>query len=70
MGVAVYDRKGHVMAITSELGQVMTATPPEVIPAMAEGHGGESFVRVSEKSPCRFLRCRCIARMKLWVGWR
>ncbi len=50
MGVAVYDRNGHVMAITSELGEVLTSTPPEVIKAMAEGHGESSFVRVG-KSP-------------------
>lgn len=46
LGVAVYDRQGKTMAITSELGQLLTATPPEVTKAMAEGHGESSFVRV------------------------
>jgi alpha,alpha-trehalose-phosphate synthase [UDP-forming] len=52
LGVAVYDRQGKVMAITSELGQVLTATPPEVTRAMAEGHGESSFVRVG-KTPAQ-----------------
>jgi alpha,alpha-trehalose-phosphate synthase [UDP-forming] len=52
LGVAVYDRHGKVMAITSELGQVITGTPPEVTKAMAEGHGESSFVRVG-KTPAQ-----------------
>ena len=52
LGVAVYDRQGKVMAITSELGQVLSATPPEVTRAMAEGHGESSFVRVG-KTPAQ-----------------
>jgi alpha,alpha-trehalose-phosphate synthase [UDP-forming] len=52
LGVAVYDRQGKTMAITSELGQVLTAIPPEVTKAMAEGHGESSFVRVG-KTPAQ-----------------
>jgi alpha,alpha-trehalose-phosphate synthase [UDP-forming] len=48
LGVAVYDRQGKTMAITSELGQLLTATPPEVTKAMVEGHGESSFVRVGK----------------------
>ena len=48
LGVAVYDRQGQVRAITSELGAVLTAPPPEVFKAMAEGHGESSFVRVGK----------------------
>jgi alpha,alpha-trehalose-phosphate synthase [UDP-forming] len=52
LGVAVYDRQEKTMAITSELGQVLTAIPPEVTKAMAEGHGESSFVRVG-KTPAQ-----------------
>jgi alpha,alpha-trehalose-phosphate synthase [UDP-forming] len=45
LGVAVYDRQGKVIAITSELGAVLTTTPPEVGKAMAEGHEESSFAR-------------------------
>ncbi len=46
LGVAVYDRQGKVVAITTELGQVLKATPPNVIQAMAQGQSESSFVRV------------------------
>jgi alpha,alpha-trehalose-phosphate synthase [UDP-forming] len=46
LGVAVYDRQGKAVAITSELGQVLKAAPPNVIQAMSEGHGESSFVRI------------------------
>jgi alpha,alpha-trehalose-phosphate synthase [UDP-forming] len=45
LGVAVYDRQGKVVAINSELGQVLKAMPPDVARAMAERHGESSFVR-------------------------
>jgi trehalose 6-phosphate synthase len=45
LGVAVYDREGKVVAITSELGEVLTAMPQDVTRAMAEDHGQSSFVR-------------------------
>jgi alpha,alpha-trehalose-phosphate synthase [UDP-forming] len=46
LGIAVYDRQGKVVAITSELGQVLTATPHDVTQAMAEGRGAGSFIRL------------------------
>jgi len=46
LGVAVYDLQGKQIAITSELGQTLKATPPNVIIAMSEGHGESSFVRI------------------------
>jgi len=48
LGVAVYDRQGRVVAITSELGQVLKAMPPGVTQAMAERHGESSFVRLGK----------------------
>ena len=47
LGVAVYDRQGRAVAITSELGAVLTAMPPDVTQAMKEGHGESSFVRLA-----------------------
>jgi alpha,alpha-trehalose-phosphate synthase [UDP-forming] len=46
LGVAVYDRQGKTVAITSELGQVLRDAPQNVIQAMSEGHGESSFVRL------------------------
>ena len=46
LGVAVYDRQGKIVAITSELGQALRATPQNVTQAMSEGHGESSFVRL------------------------
>ena len=48
LGVAVYDHQGKVIAITSDLGEALTATPPEVSKAMAEGHGESSFTRLGD----------------------
>jgi len=50
LGVAVYDRQGKVVAITSELGEVLSTTPADVTKAMAEGHGESSFVRLANTS--------------------
>jgi len=50
LGVAVFDRQGRVVAITSELGQVLKTMPPEVKQAIAEHRGESSFVRL-EKDP-------------------
>jgi alpha,alpha-trehalose-phosphate synthase [UDP-forming] len=47
LGVAVYDREGKVVAITSELREVVTAMPPDVTRAMGENHGESSFVRAA-----------------------
>jgi len=48
LGVAVYDPQGKQMAISSELGEVLTAAPGDVIKAMAEGHVESSFVRLGK----------------------
>jgi len=50
LGVAVYDRQGKTVAITSELAAVLKAMPQDVTRAMAEGHGESSFVRAGNDS--------------------
>jgi trehalose-6-phosphate synthase len=48
LGVAVYDRQGRLVAITSELGAVLPSIPVEVAQAIAAGHGESSFRRVGD----------------------
>src|SRR6202045_1165937 len=48
LGVAVYDRQGRQVAITTELGQVLKAMPPEVARAIADRHGESSFFRMGK----------------------
>src|SRR3984957_10826353 len=48
LGVAVYDRQGKVVAITSELAAVLPSIPQEVTKAIAEGEGKSSFVRLGD----------------------
>src|ERR1700691_3105225 len=48
VGVAVYDRRGNVVAITSELGKALTTIPPDVSHAMETGHGESSFTRLGD----------------------
>jgi alpha,alpha-trehalose-phosphate synthase [UDP-forming] len=48
LGVAVYDRQGRQVAITTELGQVLKEMPPEVTRAIADRHGENSFVRLGK----------------------
>jgi trehalose 6-phosphate synthase len=48
LGVAVYDRQGRQVAITTELGQVLKAMPPEVTRAIADRHGESSFFRMGK----------------------
>lgn len=48
LGVAVYDRQGKVVAITSELGQVLTAAPPDVTQAMEQHREESSFARLGK----------------------
>jgi len=48
LGVAVYDRQGKAVAMTSELGGVLTAMPREVTQAMKNGHGESSFIRIGK----------------------
>ncbi len=50
LGVAVYDRQGKTVAITSELAAVLKAMPQDVTRAMAEGHDESSFVRAGNDS--------------------
>src|SRR5580704_2230687 len=47
LGVAVFDPQGQVVAITSELGLVLKAAPPDITKAIAEHHGESSFVRLN-----------------------
>jgi trehalose-6-phosphate synthase len=46
LGVAVYDRQGKEVAITSELGQALKTAPHNVLQAMSEGHEESSFIRM------------------------
>jgi trehalose-6-phosphate synthase len=48
LGVAVYDRQSKLVAITSELGAVLSTMPQEVTQAMAEGHGESSFLHLGK----------------------
>src|SRR5207302_2021548 len=48
LGVAVYDRQGKVVAITSGLGTVLTTMPTEVTQAMKEGQEKGSFTRLGK----------------------
>jgi len=50
LGVAVYDRDGRLVAITSELGQVLKGAPHDVTQAIAQDHDQSSFLRLSDKS--------------------
>ncbi len=47
LGVAVYDRQGKVVAITSALGQVLKAPPTNVTQAIASGKPESTFVRLN-----------------------
>src|SRR5271155_3778277 len=42
LGVAVYDRQGKAVAVTSELGAVLPSIPNDVTQAIAAGHGERS----------------------------
>jgi trehalose-6-phosphate synthase len=48
LGVAVYDRQGKVVAITSELAAVLPSIPRDVTQAMSEAQGKSSFVRLGD----------------------
>jgi trehalose-6-phosphate synthase len=47
LGVAVYDRRGNLVAMTPELGKLVTATPPTVTKAISESREQSSFVRLA-----------------------
>ncbi len=49
LGVAIYDRQGKVMAITTDLGQIISNPPADVTKAMDEGHAEASFVRLGQQ---------------------
>jgi alpha,alpha-trehalose-phosphate synthase [UDP-forming] len=46
LGVAIYDRQGAVVAMTSDLTKTLNVRPPLVAQAVAENHGESSFVRL------------------------
>jgi len=48
LGIAIYDRQGKPVAITSDLGQIVTAPPADIPKAMQEDHAESSFVRLGE----------------------
>ena len=48
LGLAVYDRQGNPIAVTSRLGQVFTAVPSEVTRAIAEDRAQASFDRIGK----------------------
>jgi trehalose 6-phosphate synthase len=48
LGVAVYDRQGKAVAVTSELGAVLPSIPNDVTQAMAEGRAKSSFQRLGD----------------------
>jgi trehalose 6-phosphate synthase len=50
LGVAVYDRGGKLVAITSELGEVLKSAPHDVTQAIAQDRDQSSFLRLSDKS--------------------
>jgi alpha,alpha-trehalose-phosphate synthase [UDP-forming] len=48
LGVAVYDRQGKVIAITSGLSAVLTTMPRDVSQAMADAHQESEFVHLGK----------------------
>jgi trehalose 6-phosphate synthase len=50
LGIAIYDRQGKPIAITTELGDGLRAMPDNVRQAMSAGHGVSSFVRMGDQS--------------------
>jgi trehalose-6-phosphate synthase len=48
LGVAIYDRQGTLVAMTPELAKPLTASPPPVTHAIAEGHEESAFVRLGK----------------------
>src|SRR5579872_1001262 len=48
LGVAVYDKQGKVIAITSELGEVLKTAPPDVTRALSDRREESSFVRIGD----------------------
>jgi len=48
LGVAVYDRQGKLVAITSDLQPILGTAPTDVTRAMAENHAESSFGRLDK----------------------
>jgi len=48
LGVAVYDRQGKVVAITSQLAPVVESIPPGVTRAISDGREENSFTRIGK----------------------
>ncbi len=46
LGVVIYDTKGALVATTPQLEKTLTASPPPVTRAIAQGHEESSFVRL------------------------
>src|SRR5713101_3258420 len=46
LGVAIYDTQGTLVATTPQLEKTLTASPPPVTQAIAQGHEQSSFVRL------------------------
>ena len=45
-GLAVYDRQGHPIAVTTNLQPLMDSAPPIVLQALKENHDSAAFVRM------------------------
>ncbi|MGA8525171.1 MAG: trehalose-6-phosphate synthase, partial [Candidatus Sulfotelmatobacter sp.] len=50
LGIAVYDHKGKLVAITSELGEVLTAAPPNVAQVIAQDSEEGFFGRLGNNA--------------------
>lgn len=46
LGVAIYDRTGAIIAVTSSLADTLAATPASVTQTLAQGHEENAFVRL------------------------
>ena len=46
LGVAIYDRTGAIIAVTSSLANTLAATPASVTQTLAQGHEENAFVRL------------------------
>jgi len=49
-GLAVYDAKGHVIAVTADLASLMTSTPPIVTQALQDEREADVFQRLGTTS--------------------
>ena len=49
VGIAIYDRSGKVLAVTPELGTILTSVPDSFMSAVAQDKNEEVFSRLSDK---------------------